>query len=61
MTIDEADPSFSIGVNSLTNSLTILNLDENHEGEYNCLAINQVGNVTFTVASVPAFVQLRGT
>lgn len=56
VTINEADPSFTLGVDSLT----IRNIGENLEGEYNCLARNQVGNVTFTVASAPAFVQLRG-
>ena len=55
--IDESDPRRVIAVDSLT----ILNFSENFEGEYVCLARNQVGNSTFTVASAPALVQLRGT
>ena len=53
--INERDPSFVIGLRSLT----IPNVDESLVGEYVCIANNRVGNVTFSVASAPAFVQLR--
>ena len=43
-----------------TEGLSIPNFVSGFEGEYVCLVRNLVGNVTFTVASAPALVQLRG-
>ena len=54
--IDENDPGRIIS----SSSLSISNFVAGFEGEYVCLARNQVGNNTFTVASAPALVQLRG-
>ena len=54
--IDENDPDRSI----TSNNLNIRNFVAGFEGEYVCLARNQVGDVTYTVASAPAFIQLRG-
>ena len=55
--IDEDDPGFATGLTSYS----IRSLNSNFEGEYVCLARNQIGNRTFTVASAPAFIQLQGT
>ena len=54
--IDENDPGRIIS----SSSLSISNFIAGFEGEYVCLARNRVGNNTFTVASAPALVQLRG-
>ena len=54
--IDERDP---IRITS-TEGLSIPNFVSGFEGEYVCLVRNLVGNVTFTVASAPALLQLRG-
>ena len=60
--ISENDPKRTIASNDLTQEsyLTLHNFVTGLEGEYVCLARNRVGNITFTVASAPAFVQLRG-
>ena len=55
--IDVRDP---IRITS-TEGLSIPYFVSGFEGEYVCLVRNLVGNVTFTVASAPALVQLRGT
>ena len=54
--VNENDPGRIIS----SDSLVISNFVAGFEGEYVCLARNRVGNVTFTVASAPALVQLRG-
>ena len=54
--IDVRDP---IRITS-TEGLSIPYFVSGFEGEYVCLVRNLVGNVTFTVASAPALVQLRG-
>ena len=54
--VNENDPGRIISFNSLS----IPQFVAGFAGEYVCLARNRVGNVTFTVASAPALVQLRG-
>ena len=54
--IDGSDPDRRI----TSNNLNIRNFVAGFEGEYVCLARNQVGDTTFTVASAPAFLGLRG-
>ena len=54
--INENDP----GRITSSSGLSIPIFVAGFEGEYVCQARNQVGNITFTVASAPALVQRRG-
>ena len=54
--IDGSDPDRRI----TSNNLNITNFGARFVGEYVCLARNRVRNITFTVASAPAFARLRG-
>ena len=54
--VNENDPGRIIS----SNSLLIPNFVAGFEGEYVYLARNRVSNITFTVASAPALIELRG-